>query len=132
MIIGINWVWAALLPLFTLAPGPVGLGVVGALCAFVGPMWNVVIFSYATLLVPNDLLGRVMSAGATLTWGVMPVASLGAGLMLTVLSPVAATWTLAAVMLGAALAATLSPVIRSAPPIPAVPAVPRTSTFGHG
>ncbi|MEU8243046.1 MFS transporter [Actinoplanes missouriensis] len=132
VIIGMNWVWAALLPLFTVAPGPVGLGVVGALCAFVGPMWNVVIFSYATLVVPNDLLGRVMSAGATLTWGVMPVASLGAGLLLTVLSPVTVIGGLAAVMLGAAIAATLSPAIRSAPALPAAPAVPRTSTFGHG
>lgn len=124
--------WAALLPLFTVAPGPIGLGIVGALCAFVGPMWNVVILSYATLVVPNDLLGRVMSAGATLTWGVMPVASLGAGLLLTVLSPVAVIGGLAAVMLGAATAATLSPAIRSAPALPATLAVPRTSTFGHG
>ena len=51
------------------------LGVLGALCAFVGPLWNAVVFTYAGQVVPNELLGRVMSAAGTLTWGVMPLAS---------------------------------------------------------
>ncbi|WP_229072808.1 MFS transporter [Actinoplanes sp. DH11] len=126
VIIGINWVWAALLPLFAVVDGTVWIGVVGALCAFVGPLWNVVIFSHATLLVPNELLGRVMSAGATLTWGVMPIGSLGAGYLLTVASPVASIMVLAGLMLAAAVAATVSRAIRSAPPL-----VPQTSGFGH-
>ncbi|WP_433825623.1 MFS transporter [Actinoplanes sp. CA-015351] len=107
LIIGINWVWALLLPLFVVDAGPLWLGAVGALCAFVGPLWNVMIFTYATLLVPNHLLGRVMSAGATLTWGVMPLGSLGAGFLLTAAGPVTAIWVLAGVMLAAAVAATL-------------------------
>jgi predicted MFS family arabinose efflux permease len=123
VIIGINWVWAALLPLFAFAGDPITIGLIGALCAFAGPLWNVVIFSLATLLVPNELLGRVMSAGATLTWGVMPVASLGTGFLLTVASPVATITVLAVIMLGAAFTATFSPSLAT---------LPQTSISGHG
>lgn len=76
VIVGVNWIWAALLPLFAFTSSPLLIGAVGAACAFVGPLWNVVIISYATVLVPNELLGRVTSAAMTLSWGVMPVASL--------------------------------------------------------
>ncbi|MDI6097448.1 MFS transporter [Actinoplanes sp. NEAU-A12] len=116
VLVGINWVWAALLPLLALAGSPLQMGLIGALCAFVGPLWNVVIFTYAGVVVPNELLGRVMSAGATMTWGVMPLAALAAGLLLTWIGPIGAVWTLSAVMLAAAIAATVSPSIRSAPP----------------
>jgi MFS family permease len=74
VLVGINWVWAVLLPLFLLTTDPWQIGVIGALTAFVGPLWNVVIFTYAGVVVPNELLGRVMSAAGTVAWGVMPLA----------------------------------------------------------
>jgi hypothetical protein len=80
VIVGVNWIWAALLPLFALTSSPLLRGAIGAACAFVGPLWNVAITTYATALVPNELLGRVTSAAMTLSSGVMPVASLGARL----------------------------------------------------
>ncbi|MEU4619534.1 MFS transporter [Actinoplanes sp. NPDC023801] len=115
VLIGINWVWAVLLPLNVLTTGTIQIGVLGALCAFVGPLWNVVIFTYAGMVVPNELLGRVMSAVGTLTWGVMPIASLTAGLLLTAIGPTASIWSLSAIMLAAAITATLSPSVRHAP-----------------
>jgi predicted MFS family arabinose efflux permease len=115
VIVGVNWVWVALLPLFPIAGGPVGIGAVGAACAFVGALWNVVIITYAIVIVPNDLLGRVTSASMTLSWGVLPVASLGAGWLLTTLGPIGSGWVLTAVMLATAIAATLSPAVRRAP-----------------
>ncbi|MEV4283733.1 MFS transporter [Actinoplanes xinjiangensis] len=115
VLVGVNWVWAALLPLFLLTTSPWQIGVIGALTAFVGPLWNVVIFTYAGVVVPNELLGRVMSAAGTLTWGVMPIASLAGGLMLTWLGTTGSLWSLSAVMLVAAIAATLSPSVRRAP-----------------
>lgn len=118
VIIGANWIWAALLPLFAFTSDPLLIGAIGAATAFVGPLWNVVIISYGTVLVPNELLGRVNSAAMTLSWGVMPVASLGAGYLLTTVGPVGAVWALAALMLAAAIAATASPAVRSAPPLP--------------
>ncbi|GAA2396562.1 MFS transporter [Dactylosporangium salmoneum] len=103
VIAGVNWVWAALLPLFAVAAGPVQLGLVGAACAFAGPLWNVVVVSEATLLVPNELLGRVTSAAMTMSWGVMPVASLLGGYLTSSLGPVGALWPLEAVLLAAAV-----------------------------
>jgi MFS family permease len=119
VIIGVNWIWAALLPLLALTTNPWQIGAIGAACAFIGPLWNVVIISYASLLVPNDLLGRVTSAAMTLTWGVMPVAALGAGFLLTATSPTISVYGLSALMLATAVAATATRSIRHAPPMPA-------------
>ncbi|TPQ18016.1 MFS transporter [Streptomyces sporangiiformans] len=118
VIIGVNWIWAALLPLFALASSPLLIGVVGAACAFIGPLWNVVIITYTTVLVPNELLGRVTSAAMTLSWGVMPPASLGAGYLLTALGPTSSVLVLTMVMLVTAVIATASPAVRHAPPLP--------------
>ncbi|MCX5009229.1 MFS transporter [Streptomyces sp. NBC_00638] len=118
VILGVNWIWAALLPLFAFTSSPLLIGAIGAACAFVGPLWNVVIISYATLLVPDELLGRVNSAAMTLSWGVMPLASLGAGFLLTGLGPVGSLCVLATLMLVTAVAATASPAVRHAPPLP--------------
>jgi predicted MFS family arabinose efflux permease len=119
VVIGINWIWAALMPLLAIAPHPLPLGVIAGGSAFIGPMWNVVIGTYGMILVPNDLLGRVNSAAMTLAWGVMPLGALTAGLLLQTIGPVRAILVLSAVMLGIAVAATASPSIRNAPPLPA-------------
>ncbi|MDR7276489.1 MFS transporter [Catenuloplanes atrovinosus] len=105
VIIGVVWFWAALLPLFLLADGPWQLGAIAAGCAFAGPVWNVVIVGYCALLTPNELLGRVTSASMTLSWGVMPVGSLLAGLLLAAAGPGPAVLVLAAIMLAAAVGA---------------------------
>jgi MFS family permease len=119
VIIGVNWIWAALLPLFALASDPLLLGAIGAATAFVGPLWNVVIITYVTVLVPDELLGRVHSAAMTLTAGVMPVASLAAGYLLTAVGPTGSIGVLSAVTLALAIAATLNPAVRNAPSLPA-------------
>ncbi|RSM52817.1 MFS transporter [Actinoplanes sp. ATCC 53533] len=118
VIIGVNWCWAALLPLFLLAEDPLRIGAIGAATAFIGPLWNVVIVSYTALLVPNELLGRVSSAAMTLSWGVMPIGSLGAGLVLTIAGPTGAVLVLAGIMLVTAIGATISPAVRHAQPLP--------------
>jgi hypothetical protein len=119
VIIGVNWCWAALLPLFLLTTDPLRIGAIGAATAFIGPLWNVVIVSYTSLLVPNELLGRVTSAAMTLSWGVMPIGSIGAGLLLSTAGPAGTILVLAAVMLVTAVGATISPAVRHAPPLPA-------------
>ncbi|MFC5834902.1 hypothetical protein [Nonomuraea insulae] len=118
-IIGVHWIWTALLPLFTLTSSPLLIGVIGAACAFIGPLWNVVIVSHATVLVPNDLLGRVTSAAMTLSWGVMSLASLGAGYLLSSVGPTGSVLVLTTMMLVTAVIATASPAVRQAPPLPA-------------
>ncbi|GGP00186.1 MFS transporter [Wenjunlia tyrosinilytica] len=119
VIIGANWVWAALLPLFAIAPDPLLLGVVGGLTAFIGPIWNAVMFTYQAALVPNEMLGRVGSAVGTITAGVMPLASLGAGYLLSTIGAKGAVVVLTAIMLGTASAGTASAAVRHAPPLPA-------------
>jgi hypothetical protein len=74
-----------------------------------------VIITYMTALAPNELLGRVTSAAMTLSWGGMPVASLGAGCLLSTLGPVRSVFVLATVMLVTAVTATVSPAVRHAP-----------------
>ncbi|MBO3736779.1 MFS transporter [Actinoplanes flavus] len=117
VLIGTHWIWAALLPLFALTTDPWQIGAIGALTAFVGPIWNVMILTYTGVTVPNELLGRVMSAATTVTWGVMPIASLGAGVLLTTVGPAGAIGTLSAIMLTTAIAATISPAIRRSNPL---------------
>ncbi|MEV0616397.1 MFS transporter [Nonomuraea sp. NPDC050404] len=117
VIIGVNWIWAALLPLFAFVSDPLLIGLIGAACAFVGPLWNVVIITYATVLVPNELLGRVTSAAMTLSSGVLPLASLGTGFLLIAVGPVGSVFVLTGVMLLTALAATAGPAVRKAPPL---------------
>lgn len=119
VIIGVNWIWVVLLPFFLLTTDPLHIGLVGAATSFVGPVWNVVIMSYTALLVPNELLGRVTSAAMTFAWGVMPIGSLGAGLLLTSVGPTGAVVVLTAVMFVVAVGATISPAVRRAPPMTA-------------
>ncbi|MER5944933.1 MFS transporter [Streptomyces sp. NPDC001904] len=118
VILGVHWIWAGLLPLFLFTAHPLVIGAIGAATAFVGPLWNVVIGSYTTILVPDELRGRVGSAAMTLSWGVMPVASLGAGRLLTHVGAADTLAVLVAVTLAAAVAATASPAVRRAPPLP--------------
>ncbi|TDD98113.1 MFS transporter [Actinomadura rubrisoli] len=119
VIIGVNWIWAALLPLLLLTTDPLHIGAIGAATAFIGPVWNVVIISYTVLLVPNEILGRVTSAAMTFAWGVMPIGSLGAGLLLATAGPTGAVLALTAIMLITAVGATISPAVRHAPPLTA-------------
>ncbi|GAB7046022.1 MFS transporter [Catenuloplanes indicus] len=112
VIIGVNWAWAALLPLFLVTDAPLWLGTIGAATTFAGPLWNVVIVGYFASLVPNHLQGRVTSASKTLSWGVMPVGALVGGMLLSWVGAEGAVVVLSVVMLAVAVAATASPAVR--------------------
>ena len=115
IVIGANWVWALLLPLMLVAPGPLALGGIFAAMAFVGPVWNVAIGAYQLTITPDRLLGRVTSAETLLAYGAIPLGSLAAGLLLEAAGARGAIVALAAGMLLVAVAATASAGIRSAP-----------------
>ena len=125
VIIGINWVWAALLPLMLLTQNPALLGLIGGATAFLGPLWNVVMLQYQLFVVPGHMLGRVGGAVQTIVSGTAPLASLGAGLLLAATGPRESMLTLAAVMAVIAIAGTLSPAIRHAPELPSATAQPQ-------
>jgi predicted MFS family arabinose efflux permease len=117
VVIGANWLWAALLPFIAVVPWPLAMGVLAGAMAFVGPAWNVVISSYSLTLTPDRLRGRVGGAQGLVAWGPIPLGSLVGGLLLQWLGGVTTTLLLAATMLVIAVAASLSPAVRHAPPL---------------
>jgi predicted MFS family arabinose efflux permease len=115
VIIGANWVWAALLPLFAIVPWPLAMGVLAGGLAFVGPSWNVVLSDISLRLTPDALRGRVGGVQGLVAWGPIPLGSLLGGLLLQWAGAVTAVLVLAGVMALIAVAATLSPAVRQAP-----------------
>jgi predicted MFS family arabinose efflux permease len=115
VVIGANWVWAALLPLVALAPRPLAIGTAGAGMAFVGPAWNVVLGSLEMRLTPPALLGRVQAVQMTAAFGAIPLGSLAGGFLLDLVGPADAVWALAGCMLAVAVVATLTPSVRRPP-----------------
>ncbi|MGH2600330.1 MAG: hypothetical protein ACRDJ9_13215 [Dehalococcoidia bacterium] len=118
VVIGVNWVWAALLPLLLLPDEPLLIGVIGGATAAIGPLWNVVVGTYFLTLVPNHLLGRVRSTTSLVAWGAVPLGSLIGGLLLEGFGVVATIWTLGGLMLALAIGSLASPSVRHAPPLP--------------
>jgi predicted MFS family arabinose efflux permease len=115
VVIGANWVWAALLPVVALVPSPIAIGAAGAGMAFVGPVWNVVLGSLEMRLTPPAMLGRVQAVQMTAAFGAIPLGSLIGGFLLDRLGPEEAVWALAAGMLAVAIAATVTPSVRRPP-----------------
>ena len=115
VVIGANWVWAALLPVIAVVPEPLAIGTAGAAMAFVGPAWNVVLGSIEMRLTPPTLLGRVQAVQMTAAYGAIPLGSLIGGFLLDRLGPEEAVWTLSACMLVVAVIATLTPSVRRPP-----------------
>ncbi|MFI9589341.1 MFS transporter [Nonomuraea sp. NPDC052265] len=122
VLISINWVWAVLLSSMLLPHDPLVLGVIAAGCAFVGPLWNVVILNYQMAIVPEHMMGRVTSTVMMVTAGVLPVGSLAIGYLLEWLGPVRSLSVLAVAMLVVAIAATVSPSLRRMPATEEIPA----------
>jgi predicted MFS family arabinose efflux permease len=119
VIIGANWVWAALLPLVAVVPWPLAMGVLAGAMAFVGPAWNVVLGSISLALTPDGLRGRVSGVQGLVAWGPIPLGSLVGGVLLQWVGGVATTLMLGGAMLAVALAATLSPTVRRPPKLDA-------------
>jgi predicted MFS family arabinose efflux permease len=122
VLIGVNWLWALLLPLFLVDVDPLVLGAVFGLMAFVGPTWNVVVGTYELTLVPNDQFGRVRAVSMLIAFGAIPLGSLVGGFLLEYSGTSTTTIVLAAGMAAMALAATASADVRNPPPLQHEPA----------
>lgn len=122
-IIVLMWLNALLFPLYALAPAYILLGVVSALLYFLGPVYNVVQFSYRLALIPDALQGRVNSTFRLLAFGLMPI---GAALTGFLLERLGAGATVAVFTLWLALLAimtTLNRHVRDARPLRELAAV---------
>jgi MFS family permease len=117
IVVGANWIWAALIPLILLVHHPYVVMVLMGMSAFVGPLWNVVIGTYEIKLPPDEMLGRVASVSSLIAWGVIPFGPLVAGLLIEQFGPRSTLIALALWMLTVALLATINRSIRHAPPL---------------
>jgi hypothetical protein len=82
---------AVLFPLYLVAPHFLWLGVIYALTFTLGPIYNVVQFSYRLSIIPDALQGRVNSTFRLLAFGLTP---LGAALAGVLLEHAGTTWTI--------------------------------------
>jgi predicted MFS family arabinose efflux permease len=117
VILGSLWFWAMTTASLAALPQPIALGAVSGLAAVFGPIFNVVVGSYRYALVPDRLLARVQSAALVVAWGMTPLGSLAAGLLLEAIGAVTSLLVLAAVSGAVAVCATLVPAVRRAPEI---------------
>ncbi len=56
---------------------------------FAAVLWNVVTVTYRQRFIPEHLLGRVNSIYRCFGWGMMPLGALGAGVLMSILEPLA-------------------------------------------
>lgn len=115
VVIGVNWVWAVLVPLVLVVRDPYLLGAVYALMCFVGPVWNVVISAYQLAVTPDRIQGRVIGAASMVAFGAIPLGSLVGGLLLGWLGTRPTVWVLTIFMVSIAMVATVNRAVRAAP-----------------
>jgi hypothetical protein len=118
IIVGINWIFAALVAAMAVPQRPILIGPIIGLLAFSVPTLTVLVSTYELSLIPDRLLGRVESVILLLAWGSIPFGSLIAGSLLEWLGFTPALLTLAGLMALVAFGATISPAIRNIPPLP--------------
>ncbi|MGI8588262.1 MAG: MFS transporter [Chloroflexia bacterium] len=82
VIIATVWVDVLLVPLYAVAPHVLVLGLITAFFFLVGPIYNVVQFSYRISIIPDALQGRVNSSFRLLAFGFQPLGSFIAGVLL--------------------------------------------------
>ena len=82
VIISVGWVQLLILPLYLLAPNFFFLGVVSAFIFMMGPIYNVVQFSYRLALIPDELQGRVNSTFRLVAFGFQPLGQALAGVLI--------------------------------------------------
>jgi predicted MFS family arabinose efflux permease len=116
IVIGANWVWALLWPLFAVVPHPLLLGVLNGAMALVGAAWNVALGSATIAAIPDALRGRVRSVSLLVAWGTIPLGALLSGLLIQLGGPIFAVFVTGAAMLALAVLASTSAGLR-APPI---------------
>lgn len=117
VIIGTAWINLLLFPLFVLAPSWIWLGVIAALIATLGPVYNVVQFSYRLSLIPDELQGRVNSTFRLLAFGFMPVGAALSGVLIERFDARIAVLVLTAGLVVLTLATSFNRDVRGARPI---------------
>jgi len=114
VIVACIWTSAALFSAYAFAPSYALLVATTAAIFVVGPVYNVVQFSYRLSIIPDGLQGRVNSVFRLLAFGLMPVGAALSGVLIERFGATAAVVALSAWMLMLAIATTLNPHVRAA------------------
>jgi MFS family permease len=113
-IIGTSWLFALCIPLYTIAPNPLILGIITAASFVAGPVYNVVQFSYRSAIIPDELQGRVNSVFRLIAFGGQPLGLALTGLLIQNIGVIATILVDAAGMIILAVAATVNTHVRNA------------------
>lgn len=119
IVLGLPWLYAALIPTFAFLPGALPLGVVFGVMIFLAPAWNAIVTGYAIAITPDGLQGRRASTDWLLSGSGVAVAPLLAGLLLGTLGASAAVAVFTLLAFAIAVASTVSPALRVFPGLPA-------------
>jgi predicted MFS family arabinose efflux permease len=111
------WIAAVSFLLFVASPGYVWLGIFAAIYFFVGPIYNVVQFSYRVALIPDELQGRVNSVFRLVAFGFMPLGAALAGVAIEALGVRMTIVLFAAAFFALAALTTFNRSVRNAPSI---------------
>jgi len=122
IVVGMPWVYAALVPAFAFVPGALSLGVVFGVMIFLSPAWNAIVTGYAIAITPDSLQGRRASTDWLLSGSGVAVAPLLAGLLLGALGASAAIAAFTALALVIAIAGSTSTALRVFPGTPSTAA----------
>jgi MFS family permease len=117
LIIGTAWITAVSMPLYAIAPNPLALGVLACIDFIVGPIYNVVQFSYRSAIIPDELQGRVNSVFRLIAFGGQPLGLALTGVLIQNIGVIGTVLICAICMAAFALAATLNKDVRNAQPL---------------
>jgi len=117
VIISVIWLEALLFPLYVLVPQFFLLGAIYALIYIMGPIYNVVQFSYRLSLIPDALQGRVNSTFRLMAFGFMPLGAAVSGFLLEWIGAVPTILTFTLWYLVLAILTTLNRHVRNARPL---------------
>ena len=111
------WISAASFLLLAAVPGFIWIGVVASVYFFVGPIYNVVQFSYRVALIPDELQGRVNSIFRLICFSFMPIGAALGGLLIEELGVRTAVGVCAGIFFALAALTSVNRHVREAAPI---------------
>jgi predicted MFS family arabinose efflux permease len=116
VIVAVIWLEAISFPLYLVVPSYGLLALVAGTAGFVGPIYNVVQFSYRLSIIPDRLQGRVNSVFRLLAFGFMPVGAALSGVTIERFGVTAAVAIFSGWMLLLAVATMFNSHVRNAAP----------------
>jgi predicted MFS family arabinose efflux permease len=116
VIVAVIWLEAIFFPLYLVVPSYGLLALVAGTASFVGPIYNVVQFSYRLSIIPDRLQGRVNSVFRLLAFGFMPAGAALSGVLIEHVGVIAAIGIFSGWMLLLAVATMFNPHVRNAAP----------------